>query len=198
MYTCTTMQERENRRRSPAASRRTRPPAGTPRAGSGRRTRSDSTARPAVSPGPAPAQSCCPQLADLLDHRLFRALADGNRLVLLMRLAACGRACTVSELNACCPVDLSVVSRHLGILRDAGALEATRCGKEVFYRVRFERLVPLLRGIAAALDSCRCAAESCAAGRAALPAPACATRTQRARRAPVRIHSTSARKERSS
>lgn len=123
--------------------------------------RRPSAAAPAAR---TPARACCPQLADLLDARLFRALADGNRLALLMRLAACGRACTVSELNACCPVDLSVVSRHLATLRDAGALQATRRGKEVFYQVRFERLVPLLSGIAAALDSCRCAAESCGPG----------------------------------
>lgn len=110
---------------------------------------------------PSPASACCPELADLLDPRLFRALADANRLSLLMRLAACGRPCTVSELNSCCPVDLSVVSRHLATLRDAGALEAQKRGKEVYYRVRFERLIPLLRGIAGALESCQCDSESC-------------------------------------
>lgn len=125
-----------------------------------------------TSASPRPAETCCPKLADLLDPRLFRALADANRLALLMRLAACGRPCSVGELNACCPVDLSVVSRHLAILRDAGALEAQKRGKEVFYRVRFERLVPLLRGIAGALEDCQCTAESCcftAIDRAAKP-----------------------------
>jgi len=123
-----------------------------------RRRRPNLRAAPAP---PRPEDACCPQLADLLDPKLFRALADGNRLALLMRLAACGRPCSVSELNACCPVDLSVVSRHLATLRDAGALEAHKRGKEVFYRVRFERLVPLLRGIAGALENCQCDAQSC-------------------------------------
>jgi len=176
VYTCTMTQIRKDIRRPPAAA-------------------------PAVR---TPARACCPQLADLLDARLFRALADGNRLALLMRLAACGRACTVSELNACCPVDLSVVSRHLAILRDAGALQATRRGKEVLYQVRFERLVPLLRGIAAALDSCRCAAESCGpccdtpGEAAAAPAARKARRAGTSLRSTRSNHSTESRKERSS
>lgn len=142
MYTCTMMQSHGN---SPA-----------PRRARVRRPLKSKAAAPSSS-----AETCCPELADLLDPRLFRALADGNRLALLMRLAACGRPCSVGELNACCPVDLSVVSRHLATLRDAGALEAQKRGKEVFYRVRFERLVPLLRGIAGALENCRCSAEAC-------------------------------------
>jgi len=113
---------------------------------------------PAARPRKA---ACCPGLAGLLDPKLFRALGDANRLSLLRRLAACGTPRTVSELNTCCPVDLSVVSRHLAILRDSGALESTKRGKEVYYRVRFETLVPLMRNIAGALETCQCATNSC-------------------------------------
>lgn len=110
---------------------------------------------------PKRVSTCCPNLADLLDPRLFRALADANRLCLFMRLAACGEPRTVGELHSCCPVDLSVVSRHLAILRDAGALESTKRGKEVYYRVNFERLVPLMRGIAGVLETCQRDTNSC-------------------------------------
>lgn len=137
-----------------------------------------------------------PSLAILLDTRLFRALGDPNRLALLLRLAACGKPCTVGELNACCPVDLSVVSRHLAILRDAGALESTKRGKEVYYRVRFETLVPLMRGIAVALETCQCNTNSCCFS--VIDQTSKPTTPPAKRAAPRRKTSTHSRKDRSS
>lgn len=93
-------------------------------------------------------------LAGLLTPELFRALGDGNRLTLLSALARRGDAASVGELGACCSVDLSVVSRHLSVLRSAGVLEATRRGKQVFYRARLRKLARTLRSIADALDRC--------------------------------------------
>ncbi len=90
-----------------------------------------------------------------MEPAFFQALADPNRLALLCQLAGCGRACTVSELSACCPIDLSVVSRHLAILRDAGLVEATRSGRQVHYSVNFDLVTGTLRGLADAVDVCR-------------------------------------------
>jgi DNA-binding transcriptional ArsR family regulator len=89
--------------------------------------------------------------------QLFRrgsATAPPGRLALLTRLAGCCEPCTVTELSACCPVDLSVVSRHLAILRDAGIVQSERRGKEVYYRVRFDVLCRTFRQIADAIDAC--------------------------------------------
>lgn len=96
-------------------------------------------------------------LADLrccLSPSLFRALGDPTRLAILVALAARPDERSVSELGLCCPVDLSVVSRHLRTLRDAGVVEARREGKEVRYRVRFGALATELRGLADALEAC--------------------------------------------
>jgi ArsR family transcriptional regulator len=60
----------------------------------------------------------------------------------------------VSEAAACCNVDLSVVSRHLAQLREAGILEATRRGKQVFYSVRAAALADTLRTLADLLSGC--------------------------------------------
>jgi ArsR family transcriptional regulator len=98
---------------------------------------------------PAP---CC--VAAALDARFFRALSDPNRIALLNRLAACGRPCCVSELAECCPTDFSVTSRHLACLRDAGILDAEKCGKEVRYTVRFDELIRRLRTMADAVAAC--------------------------------------------
>lgn len=86
----------------------------------------------------------------------FRALCDPNRVSLLAWLASQRRLCTVSEIaeGGACPVDLSVVSRHLHTLREAGILESERRGREVLYRVRVDALVSTLRGLADALEAC--------------------------------------------
>jgi DNA-binding transcriptional ArsR family regulator len=94
------------------------------------------------------------RIAETIPPRLFRALCDPNRITLLGRLAECGRPCGVTELGACCAVDLSVVSRHLATLRDAGVLASTRKGKEIYYEVRAAELVRTLRAIADAIEGC--------------------------------------------
>jgi len=101
------------------------------------------------------ANECCGDgLRGLLEPRLFRALSDANRLTILAVLAGCGGARSVTELAVCCPVDLSVVSRHLAVLRDAGLVESARAGKAVLYRARCDVLARTLRAIADALDRC--------------------------------------------
>lgn len=100
------------------------------------------------------ATSCCTDLASAIDPRFFKALCDPTRIALLVRLATCGRPCTVSEIATCCPIDLSVVSRHLARLRDAGIVHGTRRGKEVLYSVRFSSISAALRNMADAIDAC--------------------------------------------
>ncbi|NOG54906.1 MAG: helix-turn-helix transcriptional regulator [Planctomycetes bacterium] len=89
-----------------------------------------------------------------MEPRFFKALGDGNRIALLARLAALCRPCTVSEIACCCPVDLSVVSRHLAILREAEIVQMEKRGKEVLYTVRYDVLAQTFRQIADAIDAC--------------------------------------------
>ena len=98
--------------------------------------------------------SCCAALERCLSPGLFRALGDPNRLAILVALADGPRERTVSEVASRCPVDLSVVSRHLRTLRDAGVLDARKQGKEVWYRVRVGAVVAMLRDLADALEAC--------------------------------------------
>ena len=97
---------------------------------------------------------CRMDLDGLLEPRFFKALCDPNRIALLARLARCCEPCSVTQLCTCCPVDVSVVSRHLAMLRDAGILQAAKRGKEVYYTVRFGELARTLRDIADAIDAC--------------------------------------------
>lgn len=114
-------------------------------------------------------------LDGLLSPPLFKALGDANRLALLLRLAAAGGPATVSELGGCCARDLSVVSRHLARLREAGIVVAERRGREVHYRLTSD-LAGTLRAIADALDAC-CPPGACSPSAAA---GACAPSTEAA------------------
>ncbi len=98
-------------------------------------------------------------ISELIPTRLFKALGDPNRVSLLAMLAECRRPCSVSELSTCCPVDLSTASRHLAVLRDAGAVTSKKQGKQVFYAVNCGKLAGMLRQLADALDTC-CPPES--------------------------------------
>ncbi len=104
--------------------------------------------------GPGAGEACCSGLGGLLAPKLFKALCDPNRVAILVRLAEACVPRAVSEVAECCTVDLSVVSRHLAQLRDAGILQAERRGKEVLYSVRVGELVRTLRAIADALERC--------------------------------------------
>ena len=95
---------------------------------------------------------CCPELKDL--SPLFKAMGDPNRMAILERLCSCSDQTNVKELSTCCDVDLSVVSRHLSILKKSGVLKAEKKGKEVFYSINSKELVKSLRSIADFIENC--------------------------------------------
>ena len=65
------------------------------------------------------------------DSRVFAALADPHRRTLLEGLAAGPRSVTSLARDA--GVSRSAVSQHLGVLRQAGLVQAERRGRQVFY-----------------------------------------------------------------
>jgi ArsR family transcriptional regulator, arsenate/arsenite/antimonite-responsive transcriptional repressor len=109
---------------------------------------------------PKQAAKCCSPVDDLLDPQLFKSLCDPTRVKLLACLAKCGRPCSVGEVAECCSVDMSVVSRHLAILEDAGVLESAKEGRTVFYAVRYRELSETLHSLADAIEACCVATKS--------------------------------------
>ena len=100
-----------------------------------------------------PNESCC-NITNTMNPLFFKALCDPNRIAILVRLAQRCAPITVTQITECCPVDISVVSRHLAILRDAGVLEAEKRGKEVYYSLKYAELVETLRAMADAIENC--------------------------------------------
>jgi DNA-binding transcriptional ArsR family regulator len=74
---------------------------------------------------------------------LFRAFADPTRRALFERLCREGEV-TVGALTAGAGVSQPVVSRHLGVLRDAGLVKDRPAGRQTHYRADLEALAPLV------------------------------------------------------
>ncbi|MBL4602666.1 MAG: helix-turn-helix transcriptional regulator [Emcibacteraceae bacterium] len=87
---------------------------------------------------------------------VFKALSDPNRMKILNNLCSKDCPCNVGEVACCCTVDLSVVSRHLSILKNAGIISAEKRGKEVFYHVNRKEVAALLRQTAATIEKTCC------------------------------------------
>ncbi len=98
--------------------------------------------------------TCCSGLQDLLSPKLFKALSDPRRLALLIRLAEAAEPCTVSGVAEGSGIDMSVVSRHLAILREAGVIQCEKRGKEVWCVVQTGALAKILHQLADALANC--------------------------------------------
>lgn len=83
--------------------------------------------------------------------KLFKALSEPNRLQMLEELGK-GPA-RVQDVAKCCDLDLSVVSRHLALMKDAGILDSAKKGKEVTYSMKSD-ISKTLRSIADFIENC--------------------------------------------
>ncbi len=69
-------------------------------------------------------------------------------------MAEAGEPRTVGAIAEGSGVDLSVVSRHLSILREAGVIRCEKYQKEVRCAVETNTLVKVLRDLADAIEAC--------------------------------------------
>ena len=67
--------------------------------------------------------------------KIVKAMAHPTRLFLVDELARNGERC-VCELTEMVGVDMSTVSRHLAMLKNAGMIEDEKRGAAVYYRLR--------------------------------------------------------------
>lgn len=74
---------------------------------------------------------------------LFRTLADPTRRALFERLCREGEQ-TVGALTAQAGISQPAVSKHLGILRQAGLVSDRHAGRQTHYSARLEALAPLV------------------------------------------------------
>ncbi len=79
--------------------------------------------------------------------RVIKALAHPSRLAMVDALA--GSEKCVCDLQALVGADMSTVSKHLSLLRDAGIVLSEKRGLQVFYRLR----VPCLLSFFSCVDA---------------------------------------------
>jgi DNA-binding transcriptional ArsR family regulator len=77
------------------------------------------------------------------DDLLFRTLADPTRRALFERLCRKGEQ-TVGGLTAGAGVSQPAVSKHLGLLKQAGLVRDRRQGRETHYSAELAALAPLI------------------------------------------------------
>lgn len=74
---------------------------------------------------------------------LFRALADPTRRAIFERLCREGEQ-TVGALTARAGVSQPAVSKHLGLLKEAGLVRDRHEGRQTHYRAELKALAPLV------------------------------------------------------
>ncbi|PSJ40863.1 ArsR/SmtB family transcription factor [Allosphingosinicella deserti] len=74
---------------------------------------------------------------------LFKTLADPTRRAIFERLCRGGEQ-TVGALTACAGVSQPAVSKHLGLLREAGLVRDRQQGRQTHYSAQLSALAPLI------------------------------------------------------
>ena len=83
--------------------------------------------------------------------RVIKAMAHPTRLFLVDELSRNGPRC-VCELTEMVGVDMSTVSRHLAILKEAGIIDDEKRGAQVYYRLRMKCVLSFFDCVEAVLQ----------------------------------------------
>ena len=89
--------------------------------------------------------------------RIVKAMAHPTRLFLVDELAKRGERC-VCELTEMVGDDISTVSKHLAVLKNAGIISDEKRRNQVFYRLRVPCIMEFFRCVEAVIE---CEGEGC-------------------------------------
>ena len=74
--------------------------------------------------------------------KILKAMAHPSRLFIIDELSK-GERC-VCELTGMIGADMSTISKHLSILKNAGLVQDEKCGTQVYYRLKMPCIVDFL------------------------------------------------------
>lgn len=83
--------------------------------------------------------------------RIIKALGHASRLLMIDELSL-GERC-VCELRDLVEADLSTVSKHLSVLKNAGLVEDEKRGTQVFYRLKVPCVLKFFSCVEAVLEN---------------------------------------------
>ena len=82
--------------------------------------------------------------------KVMKAMAHPSRLFVIQQLSY-GEHC-VCELRDMIGADLSTVSKHLSVLKEAGIVETDKRGVQVFYRLKVPCILSFMSCVEAVLE----------------------------------------------
>jgi ArsR family transcriptional regulator len=94
--------------------------------------------------------------------RVVKAMAHPTRMFIVDELSRVGERC-VCELTEMVGADMSTVSKHLSLLKNAGLIIDEKRGNQVYYRLRVPCILDFFRCIESVLE---CEAEGASKCRA--------------------------------
>ena len=83
--------------------------------------------------------------------KIIKALAHPTRLFIVDELSRSGEKC-VCELTEMIGADMSTVSKHLSILKEAGIAEDEKRSSMVFYRLRLRCVLDFLNCVESVIE----------------------------------------------
>ena len=83
--------------------------------------------------------------------RIIKAMAHPSRLMMIDALAE-GEKC-VCELRDLVGADISTVSKHLAVMKNAGIVEDRKFGQQVFYKLRVPCVINFLGCVEAVIET---------------------------------------------
>ena len=83
--------------------------------------------------------------------RVVKALAHPTRMFIVDELSRAGERC-VCELTEMIGADISTVSKHLSVLKNAGLIADDKRGNQVYYRLRVPCILEFFRCIESVLE----------------------------------------------
>jgi DNA-binding transcriptional ArsR family regulator len=93
--------------------------------------------------------------------RVVKAMAHPTRMFVVDELSRVGERC-VCELTEMIGDDISTVSKHLSVLKNAGILVDQKRGNQVFYRLRVPCIVDFFRCVESVIEGRTDDAPKCA------------------------------------
>ena len=83
--------------------------------------------------------------------RIVKAMAHPTRMFIVDDLSRSGERC-VCELTDMIGADISTVSKHLTVLKNAGLIEDDKRGNQVFYRLKVPCIMDFFRCVEAVIE----------------------------------------------
>lgn len=84
--------------------------------------------------------------------QVVKAMAHTTRMFIVDELSRSGERC-VCELTEMVGADISTVSKHLSVLKNAGIIADDKRGNQVYYRLRVPCILDFFRCVESVLDS---------------------------------------------